>query len=113
MSRKKEQEEKKSRISEIRDQILNIDHICTGTLLSRTKVCGKPGCRCAKDPAARHGPYYEWSRRREGKLVHSIISKETAEKIGDAINNRKTILRLLGEWERETTRIILGEKARN
>ena len=25
-------------------------HLCSGTLLSRTKVCGKPGCRCAHDP---------------------------------------------------------------
>ena len=37
-----------------------MDYLCSGTLLRRMKMCGKPGCRCSEDPDARHGPYYEW-----------------------------------------------------
>jgi hypothetical protein len=40
------------------------------SLANHCTSCGKPGCRCASDPAARHGPYYEWSHMLKGKLVH-------------------------------------------
>jgi len=59
----------RERIDRIRQALGGIDHLCSGTLLQRTKVCGKPGCRCATDPNARHGPYYEWGHMRGGKLV--------------------------------------------
>ena len=62
------------RIERIRDALAAIDYLCSGTLLERTKVCGKPNCRCATDPAARHGPYYEWGHMRAGKLVHRQVS---------------------------------------
>jgi len=58
----------RERIERIRQVLGGIDHLCSGTLLKRTKVCGKPGCRCATDPSARHGPYYEWGHMRAGKL---------------------------------------------
>jgi len=33
-----------------------------GSLTERYVKCSKPGCRCAEDPAARHGPYYSLTR---------------------------------------------------
>jgi hypothetical protein len=36
-------------------------YLSSGTLIQRTKVCGNPNCHCARDPAARHGPYSEAS----------------------------------------------------
>jgi len=33
-----------------------------GSLSERYVKCSKPGCRCAEDPAARHGPYYSLTR---------------------------------------------------
>jgi hypothetical protein len=50
----------RERIARIRATINEMEHLSSGTLLRRMKVCGKPGCRCADDPDARHGPYYEW-----------------------------------------------------
>ena len=55
------------RIERIRGELASIDYLCSGTLLERTKVCGKPNCRCATDPAARHGPYYDWGHMRAGR----------------------------------------------
>ncbi len=96
------------RISRIREQILNIDYVCAGTLLTRSKLCGKPNCRCAQDPAARHGPYFEWSRREGGRLVHSVVSRFHARLLARAIRNDDKLRQLLGRWEHETGRIILG-----
>ena len=50
----------RERIARIRASFDAMDYLCSGTLLRRMKMCGKPGCRCAEDPDARHGPYYEW-----------------------------------------------------
>jgi hypothetical protein len=73
------------RIARLRERIARIDRLCSGTLLRRTKRCGKSGCRCAEDPAARHGPY--------------------------AIGNYRTVRRLLRAWENETVKLIDAELA--
>lgn len=47
--------------------------------------CGRKNCRCADDPAARHGPYYEWSRHHDGRLHHSVM---TAGRASEALYSR-------------------------
>ena len=98
-------------IDHIRQQIAQIDLVCTGTITERTKVCGKPNCRCATDPKARHGPYYEWTRQENGRFVHSVVSPEQAREITRGIKNYRRIMRLLGRWRRETTRALRIRKS--
>jgi hypothetical protein len=97
-----------SRIAEIQRQIARVDLICSGTLLKRTKVCGKPNCRCAKDPDAQHGPYYEWKRREQNRLRHRIVSADEARSIRKAQDDYQRILELLAEWEDLSLGVILG-----
>jgi hypothetical protein len=94
------------RIAKIRETLKTFDLACSGTLLQRRKVCGKPSCRCAEDSEARHGPYYEWTRRHRGKLLHRVVSAEQARIIRLAIKNHRAILKLLRRWEAETVRVI-------
>ena len=110
MSRQKDDEQRKKlrrQSEEIRRAIDGMDYVSSGTLHTRTKVCGRKGCRCATDPRSRHGPYYEWSRRIGGRLVHSVLSEEQAELVAEAISNYREIQRLLTIWEARTTQIIL------
>jgi hypothetical protein len=93
-------------VAKIRQAIAKIDFACSGTLLRRTKVCGKPGCHCAQDPRERHGPYYEWTRRHQRSLIHRVVSAEQAQMIRTAIRNHRAILKVLRAWERETVRVI-------
>jgi hypothetical protein len=95
------------RIREIVEKIAEIGLICSGTLLERTKTCGKANCRCATDPAARHGPYHEWSWREGGRLVHKIVSAAQARQLHKAIHNYQTLQDLLARWERASAAIIL------
>jgi hypothetical protein len=97
------------RIAQIRDRIRMIEPLCSGSLLRRTKVCGKAECRCAKDPAARHGPYYEWGRMQRGRLVHRMVSPAQAILLREAIANYRTLRRLLRTWENETMKLIEAE----
>lgn len=94
------------KIDRIHNEILAIKTIAQGTLSTRTKVCGKPNCRCANDPEARHGPYFEWTRRENGRYVHSVVSSEQAETLVQAIKNYKRVQLLLKEWSKETARLL-------
>lgn len=98
----------RERTRELRRTINLMDFVATGTIHKRTKVCGRQNCRCATDPAARHGPYYEWSRRQDGRLVHSIITPEQADLFTRAIQNYRKIQQLLRRWERETAKEVLN-----
>ena len=99
----------RERIAQIRARIRTIHRLCSGTLLQRTKVCGKPRCRCAQDPTARHGPYYEWGRMKRGRLVHRLVSPAQAALLREAIANYRTLRRLLRAWENETVKLIEAE----
>ena len=96
-------------LDQIRERIAAVDHICSGTLLRRTKVCGKPGCGCARDPGARHGPYYEWGRLERGRLVHTQLTTQEGARFAEAIRHYRLLRRLLARWIRESVRAILAE----
>jgi len=95
-------------IRALTDEIAGMGLICSGTLLERTKTCGKPNCRCATDPQARHGPYHEWTWREGGKLRHKIVPAEKVDQLREAIQNYRHVQSLLGRWERESAAIIFG-----
>jgi hypothetical protein len=103
----------RERIRAIRAAIAHIDYLCSGTLLKRMTRCGKAGCRCAHDPAARHGPYYDWGHMQAGKLVHRRLSAAQAERLRPAIANYREVKRLLRAWEAQTERLIDAEARRD
>ena len=90
----------------IRQQIAAMGLVAQGTVSKRTKVCGRPNCRCAEDPNARHGPYYEWTRREKGRYAHTLISADQARELVAAIDNHKRVLALLKRWSSETARCL-------
>ena len=92
----------------LRRELAALDFVATGTLQTRTKLCGKPNCPCASDPAARHGPYHEWYYRQDGRPVSRMLSAEQAELIAEAIANYRKLKELLVRWQRETADEILG-----
>ncbi|MHB8195654.1 MAG: DUF6788 family protein [Vulcanimicrobiaceae bacterium] len=96
----------RERIAGIREAIGAIDYLCSGTLQERMKLCGRPNCRCASDPSARHGPYYEWGHMKAGRLVNRMVSPEQAAALRLAIENYRKVRTLLRKWEAETERLI-------
>lgn len=102
-------EKARGRIARIRQSVGTIDYLCSGTLIKRLKQCGKSACRCAQDPAARHGPYYEWGHMHQGKLVHRSVTPQQAAVLRLAIKNYRKVRKLLRDWEVETERLIESE----
>jgi hypothetical protein len=57
-----------------------------GSLSERTIKCSKPGCACAKDPKARHGPYYSLTHAIGGKTHSRFLNAEQAELVRQQID---------------------------
>ena len=36
--------------------------------------CGQPGCACHQNPSKRHGPYWEWTYKAQGKTMNVRLS---------------------------------------
>jgi hypothetical protein len=106
ITRPQSTERARARIAQIREELSAIELLCSGTVLKRMKTCGSASCRCAQDPAARHGPYYEWGHMQAGKLVHRVVSAKQAEVLRQAIANYRRLKKLLRGWEAETERLI-------
>ncbi len=94
------------KIAAIQRAIGAMQYLSSGTLLKRTKVCGNPNCRCARDPAARHGPYFEWSYLKGGRLHHRTLTPKQAQLMRLAIANYRKTRKLLRTWETHTRRLI-------
>jgi hypothetical protein len=103
----------RKRIADIRAKIATFDYLCTGSLIRRMKLCGNPKCACATDPAARHGPYYEWGHMKGGRLVSRMVSAQQAELFRQAIANYRAVKALIREWEAETEDLIDLEHPRS
>ena len=93
-------------ITAIKRTLSAMEYLSSGTLLKRMKICGNPRCHCASDPAARHGPYFEWSYLKGGKLRHRTLTAEQAEIMRLAIANRRKAKKLMRAWEAQTLNLI-------
>ncbi len=96
----------RAKIAQIQRAISSMEYLSSGTLLKRMKVCGNPRCHCASDPAARHGPYFEWSYLKAGKLHHRSLTPEQARIMRLAIANQQKTKKLLRVWEAQTLSLI-------
>jgi Family of unknown function (DUF6788) len=99
------------RLEQIRKEIAAIDYICSGTVSYQTKRCGKSQCVCARDPAARHGPYCGWHRQEDGRQVHSMIPEALAPRFQQANKNYRKLRQLLKEWEKTSAKILKASQS--
>ena len=77
-----------------------------GTLTVRSYECGKPRCRCHADPAARHGPYAEWTRKVGGKTVTRRLTDAELAAWQPLFDNARRIRALVAELHELTLQII-------
>jgi len=71
-----------------------------GSLSERTIKCSKPGCACAKDPKARHGPYYSLTHAVGGKTRSRFLNAEQADTAQQQIGaGREFRSRVDAYWE--------------
>ena len=81
-----------------------IGYFRRGTLLKRFMPCGKPGCACQATPPRLHGPYYQWTRKVDGKTVTVRLSAEQAELLEGWIAAGRELDRVVAAMERLSLR---------
>jgi hypothetical protein len=101
------------RLEKIRREIAELDLICPGTVVHKTKRCGKPTCRCATHDDARHGPYYEWHRTEQGRQRHSMLPRKSGPAFADAASSAKKLRSLVKQWEEISLQVLADESQIN
>jgi hypothetical protein len=67
-----------SRLRELAAELAEPKPMRRGSLSERTIKCSKPGCACAQDPKARHGPYFSLTRAIDGTTHSRFLTQEQA-----------------------------------
>ena len=70
-----------------------------GTLADRMTRCGHPTCRCHADPPQLHGPYHQWTRKKNGRTATRILTDDQLADYGPWFDNHKRLRELITELE--------------
>ena len=70
-----------------------------GTLADRMTRCGRPNCRCHADPPRLHGPYHQWTRKKDGKTATRILSDDQLADYQPWFDNHRRLRELIAELE--------------
>ena len=75
-----------ARVRQLATDLADAKPMRRGSLSERTIKCSKPGCACAQDPRARHGPYYSLTHAVGGKTRSRFLTAEQAELVRQQID---------------------------
>ena len=76
-----------------------------GTLTERRTRCGRANCRCHADPPVLHGPYWQWTRKIDGKTITRLVPDEQVADYRQWIDNDRRLRDLVAELEALTLAI--------
>jgi len=107
-----EEDRLEERYAELSGQLARIGFICTGSVMSLYRKCGKTDCGCKENPEMQHGPYHIWTRKDKGKTVTRSLTNEQAKRCADYAGNYRKLKALVEEMKRISIRIIEGERWR-
>jgi hypothetical protein len=100
-----------ARFAQLRQQLQALPYFCKGTVLARKMKCGQPNCVCHQDPSKRHGPYWEWTYKAQGKTVNVKLTPEAGPLYQAASREYRRLKALLTRLER-IARTALAAQAR-
>lgn len=87
---------KKRKRKTVKQRISALGPAIPGTIRKVRLKCGKQGCRCQSGREAdKHGPYYFWDRKEDGRLTSSSIPKDCLGDFRKWIRNRKSLEKLV------------------
>jgi len=88
------------RFEELKRELQHLEYFCKGTVLKRMMKCGKAQCACRTDPTKRHGPYFEWTYKANGKTVNVKLTPDAAPLYKAASQQYRKLKTLLRRLER-------------
>lgn len=88
------------RFHEMKAALSKLGYFSKGTVLARMIKCGKPKCACGSDPKKRHGPYFEWTYKENGKTVNVRLTPEAAPYFQAAAKQYRQLKSILARLEK-------------
>ena len=85
--------------AEITARLTALAFTLPGTVADRMTRCGYPGCRCHADPPRLHGPYHQWTRKKNGKTSTRILTDGQLADYAPWFDNHKRLRELITELE--------------
>jgi hypothetical protein len=84
-------------------RLLSLGPVLQGTILPRTIRREDP-----ENPGRMkdYGPYYQWTRKREGKTAIQNLSASQSKAYGKAIEENRTLEKILGKMREISMRIL-------
>ena len=94
-------------------QLADVGYFASGSVALRYNQCGKSNCACQVDPTKRHGPYWLWTAKVDGKTVNRKLSEHQARLYQEWIANDRHIRELLTQMRAvaaKATQVLLTEE---
>jgi hypothetical protein len=88
------------RFRKARRELQQLDYFLKGTVLKRMMKCGQARCACHRDPSKRHGPYFEWTYKANGKTVNVKLNPQAAPLYQAATQQYRKLKSILTRLER-------------
>src|ERR1039457_1564872 len=88
------------RFRHAQQELHQLDYFLKGTVSKRMMKCGQPQCPCHRDPSQRHGPYFEWTYKVQGKTVNVKLSSQAAPLYLAATKQNRKLKAVLARMER-------------
>jgi hypothetical protein len=85
--------------AEITARLAGLAYALPGTVADRLTRCGHPGCRCHADPPQLHGPYHQWTRKKNGRTSTRILTDDQLADYGPWFDNHRRLRELITELE--------------
>jgi len=91
--------------SRLTNALAGLGPIRKGTIYQTRLRCGSSGCRCQRDPDARHGPYWLWTAKVEGKSKCRKLNPEALKLYRQQSKNYAKLKQIIQKMERVTEEI--------
>lgn len=90
----------------LKKQIMKIGYICIGSINTVYTKCGNSYCSCSKDETKKHGPYYLWTKKINGKTVSKRLSEKQMKVCRKFFNNNKRLKDVIEKMKDISVKII-------
>jgi len=86
-------------IQNCKEDMDGISMVLRGSITEHLVRCGKKGCRCQKTPPKLHGPYFDWTRKVQGKTRTVRLTRSHAAVCQQWIENGRQLNQIIAKWE--------------
>ena len=94
-------------------QLSAIGYVCMGSINTVYTRCGNAYCDCSQDVSKRHGPYYLWTKKKNGKTISKRLSRKQVTVCRKFIKNYKKLKIILEKMKDISMKIICKNCVKN